>query len=181
MPGDYGSGSVGRNTNVTHDGRTYHVQSEDSGPGHPHVITHLFAEGGRILVTRRTPYHELDPTDRAQLVPVLIALQHRIMERGVRGGRLASMAARAPDEEPAQLPPLDLDAVRAAYEKRRVETAPTRPAPTTSPSLSSARTTTPSRRPDGIPTPTGLWPTDSDDLEEIIVTDLLRALERGDG
>ena len=38
----------GYNTNVRHKGKLYHIQTEDSGINHPHIITHLFADGGRI-------------------------------------------------------------------------------------------------------------------------------------
>jgi hypothetical protein len=36
----------------------FHIQTEDSGIRHPHVITHLFADGGRILKTTKTSYAE---------------------------------------------------------------------------------------------------------------------------
>ena len=40
---------LGYNNNVRHKGRVFHIQTEDSGVNHPHIITHLFADGGRIL------------------------------------------------------------------------------------------------------------------------------------
>ena len=50
---------LGYNTNVRHKGRVFHIQTEDSGISKPHVITHLFADGGRILKTTRSSYAEL--------------------------------------------------------------------------------------------------------------------------
>ena len=45
----YVSPQLGFNNNVRHKGRVFHIQTEDSGIKHPHIITHLFADGGRIL------------------------------------------------------------------------------------------------------------------------------------
>ena len=39
---------LGYNTNVRHKGKLYHIQTEDSGVNRPHIITHLFADGGRL-------------------------------------------------------------------------------------------------------------------------------------
>src|SRR5687767_14364798 len=47
---------VGYNTNVRHKGKLYHIQTEDSGVHHPHIITHLFADGGRIVASKKTDY-----------------------------------------------------------------------------------------------------------------------------
>lgn len=52
------SPQVGYNTNVTYRGQSYHIQTEDSGLNHPHVITHVFADGGRIIASTRTSYAE---------------------------------------------------------------------------------------------------------------------------
>ena len=49
---------VGYNTNVRHKGKLYHIQTEDSGVKRPHVITQLFADGGRILASEKTSYEE---------------------------------------------------------------------------------------------------------------------------
>ena len=40
---------LGYNNNVRHKNRQFHIQTEDSGVNHPHIITHLFMDGGRIL------------------------------------------------------------------------------------------------------------------------------------
>ncbi len=45
---------VGFNNNVKYKAQTFHIQTEDSGLGKPHIITHLFADGGRILKTTKT-------------------------------------------------------------------------------------------------------------------------------
>ena len=46
---------VGFNHNINYKGRVYHVQTEDSGIGNPHLITHLFV-GGNILASKKSSY-----------------------------------------------------------------------------------------------------------------------------
>ena len=45
---------LGYNNNVRHKNRVFHIQTEDSGVNHPHIITHLFMDGGRILKSVKT-------------------------------------------------------------------------------------------------------------------------------
>jgi hypothetical protein len=71
---------VGYNTNVRHKGKLYHIQTEDSGVNHPHVITHLFADGGRIIASRKTGYGEhLGAKDLQGIVKKLMQDQHKAM------------------------------------------------------------------------------------------------------
>ncbi|MBM4281201.1 MAG: hypothetical protein FJ137_10750 [Deltaproteobacteria bacterium] len=48
----------GFNHNIKHKGRVFHVQTEDSGPKNPHIITHLFV-GGNIVSSKKTQYADL--------------------------------------------------------------------------------------------------------------------------
>ena len=69
---------VGYNTNVRHKGKLYHIQTEDSGIQHPHIITHLFADGGRIIASRKTSYAEfLGSGDLRTTVKKLMQDQHK--------------------------------------------------------------------------------------------------------
>ena len=43
----FAKAQLGFNNNVQWNGATYHLQTEDSGIDRPHIITHLFADGGR--------------------------------------------------------------------------------------------------------------------------------------
>src|SRR5262245_53745436 len=47
---------VGFNNNVKYKEHVYHVQTEDSGLDKPHIITHLFADGGRIIKSHKRSY-----------------------------------------------------------------------------------------------------------------------------
>src|ERR1700723_923889 len=49
---------VGFNNNVKYKGQTFHSQTEDSGLDKPPVITHLFADGGRVIKSHKRSYAE---------------------------------------------------------------------------------------------------------------------------
>ncbi len=78
---------LGYNTNVRHHGKTFHIQTEDSGVGHGHIFTHLFADGGRIVATKKTTYAEWIGTDRyPTVVKKLMQAQHKAMFIALRDG-----------------------------------------------------------------------------------------------
>ncbi len=92
---------VGYNTNVRHRGKVYHIQTEDSGVRHPHVVTHLFADGGRIVASRKTSYAEhLEREDLPQLVKRLMREQHKAMFIALRQGKFDTDAGE-PEEQAA--------------------------------------------------------------------------------
>jgi hypothetical protein len=49
---------TGFNTDIEHDGVTYHVQTEDKGLDSP-IILSLVYVGGTILASKRSPYEDL--------------------------------------------------------------------------------------------------------------------------
>jgi hypothetical protein len=76
----------GFNTNVRHRGVLFHVQSEDSGRAHPHIITHLY-HGGTILFSEKSGYAELlDAPDLAARVRERMEAQHRTVLGRLRAG-----------------------------------------------------------------------------------------------
>jgi len=78
---------VGYNTNVRHKGNLYHIQTEDSGVKRPHVITQLFADGGRIIASEKTSYEEhLGAENIAAIVKQLMQEQHKRVFIGLRDG-----------------------------------------------------------------------------------------------
>ena len=92
---------VGFNHNINHNGKVYHVQTEDSGTDNPHVITHLFV-GGNILSSLRSSYSHLmgHPNLEAQ-VRAMMELQHKDMLRSLASGafeNLGSQVAFQPGE-----------------------------------------------------------------------------------
>ena len=92
---------VGFNNNVRHRGRVFHIQTEDSGIKYPHVITHLFADGGRILKTLKASYAEHIGTDGLHhAVQSLMKEQHRAMVAALREGELDSLIDQMSTKDP---------------------------------------------------------------------------------
>ena len=79
---------LGYNTNVRHHGKLYHIQTEDSGISHGHIFTHLFADGGRIIASKKTTYgHYLERGGkRADIVKKLMRESHKAMFIALRDG-----------------------------------------------------------------------------------------------
>lgn len=78
---------LGFNNNFKHKGQVYHIQTEDSGVKHPHIITHLFADGGRILKSIKTSYATYvgDPM-MGEVVKQMMKEQHKAMIVALRDG-----------------------------------------------------------------------------------------------
>lgn len=101
------SPQLGYNTNVRHRGKLFHVQTEDSGVNHPHIMTHLFADGGRIIASRKTSYAEhLGTEDLGKLVKRLMQEQHKAMLIDLRNGAYDSdIGGEANTGEPLRVRP----------------------------------------------------------------------------
>lgn len=70
---------IGLNNNVERNGVVYHIQTEDSGAGKPHIFTHLFVDGV-ILSTKQISYeHLLKREDLQRCIQTLMRWQHRQM------------------------------------------------------------------------------------------------------
>ncbi|MFQ5697832.1 MAG: hypothetical protein ACE5IL_06045 [Myxococcota bacterium] len=76
----------GFNTNVRYRGRTFHVQTEDSGPSRPHIVT-LVYEGGTILHSKKQSYAKAEGTG-ADAVRDRMESQHREVVRDLKSGAL---------------------------------------------------------------------------------------------
>ncbi len=100
---------VGFNNNVRHQGRVFHIQTEDSGVDRPHVLTHLFADGGRILKSFKTSYAEhVQSPDLTQIVRTLMQQQHKKMFTSLRDGVFDSAIAQLDlPQAPARPPQAD--------------------------------------------------------------------------
>ena len=75
---------LGYNHNVSHLGRVFHVQTEDSGPAAPRLFTHLFHEG-TILASRKTEYEAMLADDK---VRAMMQAQHRQVIKDLAAGLL---------------------------------------------------------------------------------------------
>ncbi len=94
---------LGYNNNVRHRGRIFHIQTEDSGVNSPRIMTHLFADGGRIVKSTRTDYSEhLEQDDMAVVVKNMMKEQHKAMFVALRSGELDDLIGF--DEEVSAAP-----------------------------------------------------------------------------
>jgi hypothetical protein len=128
---------TGYNANVRHGGRVFHVQTEDSGRAHPHVITHLYFEG-TVLASERCDYGELvGAPDLVARVRELMEQQHAMVVERLRRGEfdavIAARLARGP--RPPAAAPSEMQTPAAPPLARGGRLAPTqkpaaaRPAP----------------------------------------------------
>lgn len=112
---------VGFNNNFRYRGLSFHIQTEDSGVERPHIITHLFVDGGRVIKTLRNDYSEhVNGPDYRAVVQRMMRDQHRAMAYDLRQGRIdpiidglvaetqtAQEVSLAIQEEPKPLPASD--------------------------------------------------------------------------
>lgn len=126
---------LGFNNNVRHRGRVFHIQTEDSGIKRPHIFTHLFGDGGRILKSVRTDYSEhVGSAEMGATVKRLMKEQHKAMFIALRAGELD-------DAIEAAFGPLPRSQTPAPTPKEEAEASPAAAAP--SPEDLAARISTP--------------------------------------
>ncbi len=79
---------MGFNNNIKFRDQVFHVQTEDSGLDQPHIVTHLFADGGRVVKSHKRSYAgEVDRADISEYVRGLMKAQHLEMVAILRDGR----------------------------------------------------------------------------------------------
>lgn len=94
---------LGYNNNIRHKDRVFHVQTEDSGVRHPHIITHLFMDGGRILKSVKTSYAEHLGIDKmADVVQRMMKDQHKAMLVALRAGEYDLIVEGSPAKPEAK-------------------------------------------------------------------------------
>jgi hypothetical protein len=89
---------VGYNTNISYKGKTYHIQTEDSGQSNPMIVTLLFSKGA-ILASRKTNYAQFigDP-DCIEKVTKIMKTQHKGMIKELLAGRHTTEAGETGEE-----------------------------------------------------------------------------------
>ena len=84
---------TGFNTDIEYQNMIFHVQTEESGPQNPVVITHLFYKGA-ILSSRKTNYSTLlDPNNDIEKLKELMKQQHEKMIASLLDGECNHMLA----------------------------------------------------------------------------------------
>src|SRR6478735_2576155 len=85
---------MGFNNNIKFRATVFHVQTEDSGLDQPHIITHLFADGGRVIKSHKRSYADaVSRPDVAEFVRGLMKSQHLEMVLLLREGRFDNVIA----------------------------------------------------------------------------------------
>jgi hypothetical protein len=120
---------LGYNNNIKHKNRVFHVQTEDSGVKHPHIITHLFMDGGRILKSVKKSYAEYLGIDKmADLVRQMMKEQHKGMLIALRDGQFDRALQDADSPKAAAVRPAEADGAPEAKTKSPPIPSPSRPA-----------------------------------------------------
>jgi len=119
---------MGFNNNIKFHDHVFHVQTEDSGLDQPHIITHLFADGGRVIKSHKRSYAEhVGRPDVAEYVRGLMKSQHLEMVMALREGRFDNVIAGREVGGMAVLteaPNVDNIRKLASQKKQRAEAGP---------------------------------------------------------
>ena len=97
----------GINTDIEHDGKIYHVQTEDGGHHNPVIVTHLFA-GGAILSSRKVSYADvLQSGPNPDVIREMMKEQHQAMIKSLASDQRSDVGRTAGVRQAAgsSLPP----------------------------------------------------------------------------
>lgn len=85
---------TGFNTDIKHNTKVYHVQTEDKGLSNPYIESLVYV-GGEILASRKTSYADrLGETGfDEKAISSLMEQQHRTMIAAIKRGRLDALSA----------------------------------------------------------------------------------------
>jgi hypothetical protein len=82
---------TGFNTDIEHEGVTYHVQTEDKGRSKP-IILSLVYNGGTILASKRSRYDDLLVSNfNERILAERLSKQHRLICAAVQAGRIEDL------------------------------------------------------------------------------------------
>lgn len=77
----------GLNSEATHNGNTYHIQTQDKGPGAPYVESIIY-KSGKLLSIKRTDYtSSLNDSDLEKKISRIIRDQHNEIMREISKGK----------------------------------------------------------------------------------------------
>ncbi len=120
---------VGYNTNISYKGVVYHVQTEDSGISHPHIITLLYHKG-TILARKKVSYAAIAASpDYKDKVREMMKEQHKTMIKELIHGQhtQTTEAAAEPQDMPEPAQPAAAAATEPASVLTESEQAATEP------------------------------------------------------
>lgn len=83
---------IGINSNVVVHGVEFHVQTEDMGPRHGHLISQVFRDGGCVVKSVKLDYSQhLDRPNLQSVLPRVMKAHHAKLIRSLQLGRLDSI------------------------------------------------------------------------------------------
>ena len=104
---------LGFNHNIKHNGKIYHIQTEDSGIETPHIITLLYV-GGTIITRDKTSYADILKIDNLEtVVKELMEEQHKGMLKKLISGEFDDVSKPAVPVEEAK--PLTKEEEKAKF------------------------------------------------------------------
>ena len=104
---------LGFNHNIKHNGKIYHIQTEDSGVDTPHIITLLYV-GGTIITRDKTSYADILKIDNLEtVVKELMEEQHKGMLKKLISGAFDDVSKPAVPVEEAK--PLTKEEEKAKF------------------------------------------------------------------
>lgn len=80
---------TGFNTDIKHNDKVYHIQTEDKGTSNPYIESLVYV-GGEILASKKTQYGEMAGITE-QAIADLMEKQHRTMIAAIKKGRFDSL------------------------------------------------------------------------------------------
>jgi hypothetical protein len=93
---------TGFNTDIVHDGVTYHVQTEDKGLDTPLILSLVYT-GGAILASKRVPYNDLlDSGFDEKILAERLQRQHKLICAAIRAGRIEDLKLMSQREQSAR-------------------------------------------------------------------------------
>ncbi|MBL8151614.1 MAG: hypothetical protein JNN15_16940 [Blastocatellia bacterium] len=99
---------TGFNTDISHQGTTYHVQTEDKGVSNPMIESLVYVRGA-ILAAKRTDYSkELKNGLSEEQLQTMLEKQHRTILAVIKAGRIQELVeklSKKPAEAPQPPPP----------------------------------------------------------------------------
>jgi hypothetical protein len=96
---------TGFNTDVQHDGRVYHVQTEDRGSDKA-VLESLVYVGGTIVAKKSTPYTDkLGTGATEEMIAALLKKQHQVIIAAIKAGRIEELIRHSLRQERARKQP----------------------------------------------------------------------------
>jgi hypothetical protein len=105
---------TGFNTDIEHNGTTYHVQTEDKGLETPFILSLVYV-GGAILASKRSPYTDLvDAGFDAAVLSERLQRQHKLICAAISSGRIEDLKRLSRRETSAPAQPVGVASAAAA-------------------------------------------------------------------